>query len=70
MADKPESVREKIASGKLDSWYKETVLLEQEFVKDPSKRIREVLAAAGNDLTVSAFARFFVGEGAEGGVSA
>ncbi|GIW88771.1 MAG: elongation factor Ts [Isosphaeraceae bacterium] len=69
MADKPEPVREKIAGGKMDAWYKETVLLEQEFVKDPSKRIREVLAAAGKDLTVSRFARFFVGESGEGGTA-
>ena len=66
MGDKPAAVREKVASGKLESWYKETVLLEQEFIKDPSKKVREVVSAAGKDLSVKAFARFFVGESAEG----
>ncbi len=65
MADKPEQIREKIASGKMDAWYKETVLLEQEFIKDPGKRIRDVLSGVNKDLTVAAFARFFVGETAE-----
>jgi elongation factor Ts len=64
MGDKPEPVREKIASGKLDAWYKETVLLEQEFIKDPAKKIRDLVAAAGKDLSVAAFARFLVGEAA------
>lgn len=65
MAEKPESVREKIATGKLDAWFKESVLLEQEFIKDPSKKVRDVAAEAGKDLTVAAFARVFVGESAE-----
>jgi elongation factor Ts len=62
MADKPEQVREKIALGKLEAWFKETVLLEQEFIKDPAKKIRDVVAAAGDDATVKQFARFVVGE--------
>jgi elongation factor Ts len=62
MADKPEQIREKIATGKLDAWFKESTLLEQEFVKDPSKKVREVIAAVGKDLTVGQFARFVVGE--------
>src|SRR5262249_46645543 len=64
MADKPEQVREKIASGKMEAWYKETVLLEQEFIKDPAKKVRDVVAAAGPGATVQQFARFFVGEAA------
>jgi elongation factor Ts len=60
MADKPEQVREKIAAGKMESWFKEIVLLEQEFVKDPSKKVRDMVAPAG--ATVAKFARFFVGE--------
>jgi elongation factor Ts len=62
MADKPEQIREKIATGKLDAWFKESTLLEQEFVKDPSKKVRDVIAAVGKDLTVGQFARFVVGE--------
>jgi elongation factor Ts len=62
MADKPEPIREKIATGKLDAWYREQTLLEQEFVKDPSKKVRDVIASAGKDLAVVRFARYVVGE--------
>jgi elongation factor Ts len=62
MAAKPEQVREKIAAGKLEAWFKESTLLDQEFVKDPAKRVREYVAAANPALTVSKFARFVVGE--------
>jgi elongation factor Ts len=62
MADKPEQIREKIATGKLDAWYREHTLLEQEFVKDPSKKVKDVLAAAGKDIAITRFARFVVGE--------
>ena len=40
MADKPEQIREKIATGKLDAWFRENTLLDQEFVKDPSKKVQ------------------------------
>jgi elongation factor Ts len=62
MADKPEQIREKIATGKLDAWFRENTLLDQEFVKDPSKKVHEILAAAGKDVTVKRFARYVVGE--------
>lgn len=62
MADKPEQVREKIATGKMEAWFKEIVLLEQEFVKDPAKKVRDVVSGGG--ATVTKFARFFVGEAA------
>jgi elongation factor Ts len=63
MADKPEQVREKIATGKLDAWYRQNTLLEQEFVKDPSKKVKDVIAGAGKGVTVARFARYVVGEG-------
>ena len=65
-ANKPENVREKIAEGKLNAWYEEKVLLEQKFVKDPAQSIREMIQAVnartGENITVSRFARFRVGE--------
>jgi elongation factor Ts len=64
-ADKPEAIREKIAAGKLDAWFRENTLLDQEFVKDASKKVRDVVAAAGAGLKVTRFARFVVGEGQE-----
>jgi elongation factor Ts len=65
MGDKPESVREKIATGKLDAWYKETVLLEQEFIKDPARKIKDVVSGAGKELTITRFVHFVVGESSE-----
>lgn len=66
MADKPENVRDKIATGKLEAWFKENTLLDQEFVKDPSKKVRDVLTGLGKDVTVTRFARYVVGEGEAG----
>ena len=45
--DKPEAIREKIATGKLDSWFAETALIDQVFVKDPTKKVKDVVAASG-----------------------
>lgn len=66
MADKPEPVRDKIATGKLDAWFRENTLLDQEFVKDPSKKVRDVVAAAGKDIAVVRLARIVVGESEAG----
>lgn len=67
-SDKPEAVREKIAEGKLNAWYEEKVLMDQQFVKDSAKSIREMILAVnartGENISVSRFARFVVGEGA------
>lgn len=61
-ADKPEAVREKIAEGKLNAWYGEVTLLDQPFVKDSAKPVREVIKQAGPDTQVTRFARFVVGD--------
>jgi elongation factor Ts len=70
LADKPEAVREKIATGKLDAWFRQNTLLEQEFVRDPSKKVKDVIAAAGKDATVARFVRYVVGEGEPAGAMA
>jgi elongation factor Ts len=44
--DKPDAMREKIVAGKLESFYKERVLLEQAFIKDPSVTIRDLIERA------------------------
>lgn len=59
VADKPDAVRGKIVDGKINAWYAESVLLEQLFVKDPGKKIKEILPAG---VEVVRFARFVVGE--------
>jgi elongation factor Ts len=65
-AGKPENVIEKIVEGKLNKWYEERVLLEQPFVKDDSKTIAELIAAAvgvlGENIQVRRYAKFTLGE--------
>ncbi|MCK5450214.1 MAG: translation elongation factor Ts [Candidatus Omnitrophica bacterium] len=64
--DKPDNVIEKIVEGKLGKYYSEVCLLEQPFIKDPDKRINELLTQAiatlGENMVVKRFARFEVGE--------
>jgi elongation factor Ts len=57
---KPPAIAEKIAEGKLKTWFAENVLVEQPFVKDETKTVGELLKAAG--LTLKGFVRFKVGE--------
>lgn len=54
---KPEDMIEKIAVGKLNKFYKESTLLNQEFVKDAKFSIREYLNSVSKGLTVTAFKR-------------
>jgi elongation factor Ts len=54
---KPEAMLEKIALGKLNKFYKDNTLLNQEFVKDNSKSIAQMLDGYQKDLTLSAFVR-------------
>jgi elongation factor Ts len=63
--DKPENIREKIADGKLNSWYAEIVLIDQVFVKDPSQKVSQVIKATGPGVELGDFARLAVGESAE-----
>jgi len=60
---KPEAIIEKMVEGRMQKFYQEAVLLEQPFVMDPDKKVKDVLAAAG--VTVTSFARFALGEGIE-----
>jgi elongation factor Ts len=58
---KPEAMLEKIALGKLNKFYKDSTLLNQEFVKDNTKSIAQYLDGVQKGLTVSAFKRVSVG---------
>lgn len=58
---KPEAMLEKIAQGKLGKFYKESTLLNQEFVKDNSKSISQMLEGVEKGLTVKAFKRVALG---------
>ncbi|MFO7265442.1 MAG: translation elongation factor Ts [Bacillota bacterium] len=67
---KPEHVVDKIVAGRLEKFYEETCLLEQPFVKDPEKKvhdlIQEHIATLGENITVRRFVRFERGEHAGG----
>ena len=69
MANKPEQVREKIVMGKLNKFYSENCLLQQEFVKDNNftveKYIASVAKAKGGTITFKDAVRFEKGEGIE-----
>lgn len=58
---KPEEMLEKIAMGKLNRFYKDFTLLNQDFVKDPSKNIRTLLAEKSKSLSVKEFKRIAIG---------
>ncbi len=66
VADKPANIQEKISEGKLNAWYGESVLMDQMFVKDDTKAVRDVILAVnsrtGENISVARFARFIVGE--------
>jgi len=63
---KPAPVVEKIVEGKLGSYYSQVVLVDQASVRDPNVTISQLIAQAaaktGENITVSRFARFKVGE--------
>ena len=58
---KPEEMVEKIAQGKLNKFYKDSTLLNQEFVKDSSKTIAQMLDTVHKGLTVISFKRVQLG---------
>lgn len=57
---KPEQIIDRIATGKLDRYFKDNVLLEQPFVKDSSMTVGDMLKSAGAE--VKTFVRFALGE--------
>ena len=69
MASKPEAVREKIVMGKLNKFYSENCLLQQEFVKDNTLTVEKYIASAakalGGTVTFKDAVRFEKGEGIE-----
>ena len=65
-SNKPPAVVDKIVDGKLNSYYEQIVLVDQPSIRDPKTTIGELVKAAiatlGENITVSRFARFKVGE--------
>jgi len=66
---KPEKIVDKIIEGKMDRFYSEVCLLEQAFIKDPDRKVGDLLqdavARMGENIQVRRFMRYQVGEGAE-----
>ena len=66
---KPEAVIEKMVEGRVKKYYKEVVLMEQDYVKDPSITVKQLItqtvAAIGEKITVRRFVRYEMGEGLE-----
>ncbi len=64
---KPEKVVCKIVDGKMERFYSEVCLLEQEFIKNPDRQvgdlIKDVVARLGENVQVKRFTRYHIGEG-------
>ena len=58
---KPEDMLEKIAQGKLNRFYKESTLLNQEFIRDNKKTVKQYLSEADKELTITGFRRLMLG---------
>ena len=63
---KPDNIIEKMVEGRLNKFFKENVLLEQDFVKDPSKTINDLItekvSILGENIVVNHFTRFQIGD--------
>lgn len=60
---RPENIAEKIVLGRLGKFYSEICLVDQEYVKDPNKKVKDLLKE--HNATVNSFVRFERGEGIE-----
>ena len=67
--NKPEHIIEKMVEGRLEKFYEEICLLDQDFIKDPDKKIQDILndliAKIGENIKIRRFVRYEVGEGLE-----
>ncbi|MEP7214397.1 MAG: translation elongation factor Ts [Acidobacteriota bacterium] len=68
-ASKPEDVLNKIIEGRLNKYYEDNVLVDQPFVKDPSKTVGELVAekigSIKENISIRRFTRYKMGEGIE-----
>jgi elongation factor Ts len=66
VANKPPQVVDKIVEGKLEKFYSDTCLVDQVFVKDPDKKVKDVItekvAKVGENIVVRRFVRYQLGE--------
>ena len=66
LQNKPEDIRNKIVAGRVEKSLKKTVLLEQEYIRDPNitvnEYIKQVIGLLGENIRVSRFTRYLLGE--------
>ena len=66
---KPEAIVDKMIEGRVKKFYEEVCLLEQPFVKDPSKKISDIISESiltiGEKISIRRFTRYEMGEGLE-----
>ena len=66
---KPEQLVDKIVEGKMERFYSEVCLLEQAFIKDPDKKVSDIIADAvarlRENIQIRRFARYHLGDGVE-----
>jgi elongation factor Ts len=69
LANKPENIREKIVQGRIEKRLKEMTLLDQPYIRDQSisveELVKQVKAKVGEEVQVSRFVRYILGEGIE-----
>ena len=63
---KPEAIIEKMVDGRINKFYQESCLMEQTYIKDPDKKVNDLLtetvSTLGENITVKRFVRFSIGE--------
>ena len=63
---KPKHIIEKMIEGRLQKFYQESCLLEQTYIKDPEKKIKDLItesiATIGENISINRFTRFAIGE--------
>ena len=70
---KPENILDKIVEGRIEKFYAESCLLEQQFIKDPERKVvdllTEAVATLGENIIINRFTRFAIGETSHNGQS-
>ena len=63
---KPDHIIDKIVQGRVEKYYQEVCLIEQDYIKDPEKTINDLLtetiSKVGENVTIKHFARFRIGK--------
>ena len=66
VSGKPENIVEKMVDGRMNKFFQENCLMEQVYIKDSEKKVSELLtesiATLGENITISRYIRFAVGE--------